>query len=179
MIYSLLFVLSKNKTLSCKLLMITSNFYNLNANKTNGEAFNFINLKNKKVIIINSASKCGFTKQYNQIQKLQIKYKTKLVILVFPCNDFNFQEQSSNEEILAFCNLNYGVDFILMEKITIKQNTHDVYKWLTSKTLNKVKNSKVIWNFQKYLINSDGTLHDYVFPWKQPNCQKVIKWLEG
>jgi glutathione peroxidase len=159
--------------------MIATNFYNLKANKINGEVFDFINLKGKKVIIINSASKCGFTKQYNKIQKLQIKYKSKLIILVFPCNDFNFQEQGTNEEILKFCTINFGVDFVLMEKITIKNNKNEVYKWLTNKELNSIKNTKVLWNFQKYLINENGIFYDYLYPWQQPNCKKVIKWLES
>ena len=154
-------------------------FYDLKASTIKGEKFLFSTLKGKKVLIVNTASKCGLTPQLGGLQQLHEQYKKQLVIIGFPCNDFNNQDSGSNQEINSFCAINFGVDFLMMEKITIKENTHPVYQWLTNKELNGNSNSTVWWNFQKYLINPDGTLHDYLYPWRQPDSGKIIKWLES
>jgi glutathione peroxidase len=154
-------------------------FYDLKASTIKGEDFLFSILKGKKVLIVNTASNCGLTPQLARLQQLHEQYKERLVIIGFPCNDFNQQDKGNNEEISAFCSLAFGIDFLMMEKITIKENTHPVYQWLTNKEQNGNSNSTVWWNFQKYLINPDGTLYDYLYPWRQPDSVKIIKWLES
>ncbi|MCA6434877.1 MAG: glutathione peroxidase [Bacteroidetes bacterium] len=153
-------------------------FYDLKAKTIKGGEFLFSELIGKKVLIVNTASQCGLTPQLGGLQKLHEEYEDQLTIIGFPCNDFKQQDSASNEEINSFCLINFSVDFLMMEKISIKENTHPVYQWLTKKELNGKSNSKVWWNFQKYLINEDGTFHDYLFPWRQPDSPKIINWLK-
>jgi glutathione peroxidase len=117
--------------------------------------FSFSSLKGKKIMIVNTASECGYTPQYKDLQALYEKYKnSNFVIIGFPCNDFGGQEPGSAGEIQSFCSKNYGVTFPLMEKVVVKgDNKCEIYKWLTSKTENGVEDSKVNWNFNKYLID--------------------------
>jgi glutathione peroxidase len=146
-----------------------------------GENFNLADLKGKKVLIVNTASKCGLTGQYEGLENLYKKYKDQdFVIIGFPANNFMNQEPGSNEEIAAFCEKNYGVSFPMMEKISVKGNDqHELYRWLTSKELNNKMDSKVKWNFQKYLINPDGSLHSYVSPRTEPLSEDIISWIEN
>lgn len=130
-------------------------------------------------MVVNTASKCGLTPQYKQLQELHTAYKDKgLVIIGFPSNDFAKQEPGSNKDIEDFCEINYGVTFLMMEKVSVKGGQAcEIYQWLTSKQKNGVMNSEVKWNFQKYLIDENGFLVDRILPWKKPDCNKVLKWL--
>ena len=140
-------------------------FYDLNMNAIDGTPFNFSNLKGKKILIVNTASDCGYTGQYEALEKLQQQYKEQLVVIGFPANDFKGQEKSDNQNIAAFCKKNYGVSFPLMEKsIVIKKNQQNlVHKWLSDPSLNGWCNQEPAWNFCKYLINEQGVLVNY-FP---------------
>lgn len=133
--------------------------YNLNIKSLDGSAINLNDFKGKKILFVNVASKCGFTPQYADLQKLHEKYKKNLVIIGVPCNQFMNQEPGSNEEIASFCKKNYGVTFLISEKVDVKgKNQHPLYSWLTTKSKNGVLDSSVKWNFQKYLIDENGRL---------------------
>ena len=140
-------------------------FYSLTTKDINGKDFNFDSLQGKKVLIVNTASDCGFTGQYEGLEKLQEKYATSLVVIGFPANDFKEQETRDNENIAAFCKKNYGVSFPLMAKsIVIKKNhQNEVFKWLSDMTINGWNHQEPAWNFCKYLINEKGVLTHY-FP---------------
>lgn len=138
-----------------------SSFYDLKTTTIDGKEFLFSSLKGKKVLIVNTASKCGYTPQYKQLEEVCKKYGgDNFVIIGFPANNFMNQEPGSNEDIMAFCQKNYGVSFPMMHKISVKgDDMDDVYVWLTNKALNGVLSSTVKWNFQKYMINADGSLY--------------------
>jgi len=146
-----------------------------------GEEFDLAQLKGKKVLIVNTASKCGFTPQYEGLQNLYDKYGGEdFVILGFPANNFFRQEPGTNEEIREFCSRNYGVTFPMMEKISVKgKDMHPLYKWLTTKELNGLENSSVSWNFQKYLVDEEGKLVGSLPPKTKPFSEKIISWIEG
>lgn len=156
-----------------------ANFYDNSAQTINGEDFDFSSLKGKKVLIVNTASKCGLTPQYEELQKLWEQYGgDDFVIIGFPANNFMNQEPGSDTEIKEFCTENYGVTFPMMAKISVKgKDMHPVYKWLTSKELNGVEDSKVSWNFQKYLVSENGTLEKVLKPRVQPDDPQVLDWL--
>src|SRR5690554_7137066 len=123
-----------------------------------GETLNLSNFKGKKILIVNTASKCGFTPQYKELEKLYKTYKDRLVIIGFPANNFLRQEPGTNDEIAEFCERNYGVSFPMSEKISVKgKDMAPIYQWLTKKEYNHVKNSKVTWNFNKYLRSEEHT----------------------
>ena len=117
----------------------------------------------RKLLIVNVASACGYTPQYQQLQELHEQFSDKLAVIGFPCNDFGAQESGSEAEIKEFCTVRFGVTFPLSAKVSIKQNTHPIYEFLTKKALNGVADSEVRWNFQKYLLNEKGELME-VFP---------------
>jgi glutathione peroxidase len=145
-----------------------------------GNTFDFASLKGKKVIVVNTASKCGLTPQYKDLETLYTTYKDKgLVIVGFPANNFFSQEPGTNEEIAQFCQLNYGVSFPMMSKISVKgKDMHPVYHFLTEKAKNGLGDNKVEWNFQKYLIDEKGHLVRVVSPRILPNDQSIIAWIE-
>lgn len=154
-------------------------FYDLSAKDINGNDVSFSEFKGKKVLVVNTASKCGFTKQYEGLQELYEKYGgDDFIIVGFPANNFANQEPGSDEEIAQFCSLNYGVTFPMMSKIKVKgKDIHPVYKWLTSKKENGEMDSKVKWNFQKYMIDEDGKLDAYFSPKTKPSSDEVIAWI--
>ena len=153
--------------------------YDINIKTINGDDLELSNFKNKKILIVNVASKCGFTKQYEGLQNLYSTYKGELMIIGVPCNQFGAQEPGTAKEIQDFCKINYGVDFIITEKIDVKgQGQHPLYKCLTSKDLNGNKNSSVKWNFQKYLIDEDGKLLDFFYSGTSPSNSKITKYLK-
>jgi glutathione peroxidase len=158
----------------------TSSTHQFKANTIEGKTIDFSEFKGKKIIIVNTASKCGLTPQFKQLQEVYEKYKDKnLVIIGFPTNDFARQDPGTNTEIHSFCERNYGVTFLMMEKISVKgDKIHPIYKWLTNRSENGVMSSTVKWNFQKYLINENGFLEEVVSPWKKPKCRKIINWIE-
>ena len=144
-----------------------------------GNIFDFSQLKGKKVMIVNTASKCGLTYQYEALQKLYSQYKDlNFVIVGFPSNDFLWQEPGSNDEIIDFCEQNYGVTFPMMSKITVKgTKKHPIYQFLTQKSKNNYKDSRVTWNFQKYLINQDGRIEKIISPRTRPDSEEIVSWI--
>ncbi len=152
-------------------------FYTLKGTLINGTAFDFATLKGKKVLLVNTASNCGYTDQYEDLQKLADTYKDKLVIIGFPANDFKEQEKGTDEEIATFCKLNYGVTFPLMQKsIVVKSpQQNPVYKWLTEEIQNGWNNKVPSWNFTKYLVNEQGILTNYFGPSISPTGDEVVK----
>ena len=123
-----------------------------------GKDLNMSDFAGRKMLIVNVASACGYTPQYQQLQELHEHFSDKLAVIGFPCNDFGAQESGSEAEIQEFCTVRFGVTFPLSAKIGIKENTHPIYQFLTQKTLNGVTDSNVRWNFQKYLLNEKGEL---------------------
>ena len=128
---------------------------------------------------MNTASKCGLTPQFKDLEKLSKTYKDlNFTIVGFPSNDFNQQDPGSNEEIAEFCQQNYGVTFPMMSKISVKGDSiHPLYKWLTNKELNGVISTKVTWNFQKFMIDEEGNLIDFVSPQKKPDTNEIVDWI--
>jgi glutathione peroxidase len=147
----------------------------------NGEEFDLVSLKGKKVLVVNVASKCGLTPQYEDLQALYDKYKNKnFVVIGFPANNFMGQEPGTNSEILEFCTLNYGVTFPMMDKISVKgKDQAPLYKWLTNKSENGKLDQEVTWNFQKFMVDEEGHLVDVVLPKESPMSEKIINWLNN
>lgn len=158
-----------------------TSIHQFKAKTIDGEILDFSNLKGKKILVVNTASKCSFTPQYKELQELYEKYKDKnFMIIGFPCNQFGEQEPGPGSDIKDFCTRNYGVTFTMMEKVDVKgDHISEIYSWLTTKSKNGVKTSSVKWNFQKYMIDENGFLVDYVLPFKSPYCSKIINWIEG
>ncbi len=146
-----------------------------------GKDFSFASLKGKKILIVNTASECGYTVQYKDLEALYKKYQNRnFTIIGFPCNDFGGQEPGTAKDIQSFCSKNYGVTFPLMEKISIKgEHTHPVYKWLTTKALNGLSDSEVKWNFNKYLINGNGKLVKHLDSKVLPMDKEITDWIEN
>ena len=157
----------------------SNSIYDIKINDITGEPIKLSDFKDKYVLFVNVASKCGFTDQYKDMQELHEKYKSKLVIIGLPCNQFNNQEPGEESEISQFCQVNYGVTFLLTEKIEVKgENQHPLYKWLTNKNLNGEKSSIVRWNFQKYMIDPSGKLINYWYSITNPLSQKITKYFQ-
>jgi glutathione peroxidase len=152
-------------------------FYDLHAIANNGALINFDQFKGKKVLLVNTASDCGYTSQYDELQKLYRQYQNKLLVLGFPANDFKEQEKGSDEEIAQFCKINYGVTFPLIKKSSVvkgnKQN--EVYQWLSNKNLNGWNDQDPRWNFTKYLVNEEGVLTGYFAPAVSPLDKEILK----
>ena len=156
--------------------------HDFKAKTLDGKEFDFSTLKGKKVMIVNTASECGYTPQYADLQALYDKYKStgKFEIIGFPCNQFGGQEPGTSTEIKTFCTKNYGVTFQMMEKIDVKgDNQAPIYKWLTHKSENGVEDSEVSWNFNKYLIDENGHYVRHVPSKELPNSPEIISWIEG
>ena len=152
--------------------------YDITINSLNGQAISLHDFEGKKILFVNVASECGFTKQYKDLQALSDQYQNELVVIGSPCNQFGKQEPGDASQIQNFCELNFGVKFLLTEKIDVKGNKqHPLYKWLTTKSLNNKKSSSVKWNFQKYLVDEKGNLIDYYFSITKPLSSKITKHL--
>ncbi|MBM3453255.1 MAG: glutathione peroxidase [Bacteroidetes bacterium] len=147
----------------------------------NGQSFDFASLKGKKILVVNTASKCGLTPQYEKLEALYKMYKnSNFEIIGFPANNFMGQEPGSNADIAAFCQKNYGVSFKMMEKISVKgSDMHPVYQFLTDRSKNGLEDNSVQWNFQKYLIDENGFLTKVVSPRTSPDDEEIVKWIEG
>jgi len=156
-------------------------FHDFSTKTLMDEEYDLVQLKGKKVLVINTASKCGLTLQYEQLQAIYKKYGgDKFEIIGFPANNFAKQEPGTNEEIAAFCKKNYGVTFPMMHKISVKGKDMDpIYEWLTSKNQNGVKDGGVKWNFQKFLIDEDGKWIAVLGPSVKPDSDKIINWIEN
>lgn len=176
----------KKLTLIFSLILISSiafsqqSFYDFKVKDIEGNDFDLSSLKGKKVLVVNTASKCGLTPQYTQLQSLFETYGSeKFTIIGFPANNFASQEPGTNKEISEFCLKNYGVTFKMMSKISVKGDDMDpLYQWLTSKSKNGVMDSDVKWNFQKYLIDENGKLVDVVDPKVKPDDDKILSWIK-
>ena len=160
------------------LIASAQSIYDSKINTIDGVSIDFNDFKGKYILFVNVASKCGFTKQYAQLEELYQAYKNDLVVIGLPCNQFGGQEPGDAQEIKSFCTENFGVSFIITEKINTKgPELHPIYAWLTDKKLNGKINSTVKWNFQKYLLNKDGKLIDYFNSTTSPMSSKITKQL--
>ena len=161
--------------------MAKETIYQFKVEDLSGDTFDFSTLKGKKILVVNTASECGLTPQYEQLQEIYEKYKDKnFVIVGFPANNFGAQEPGTNQQIATFCQKNYGVTFPMMAKISVKgSDMHPVYQFLTQKAKNGLEDSEVQWNFQKYLINENGELVKVVSPRTLPTDAEIVNWIEG
>jgi len=158
---------------------IPKSIYDFKVTALDGSIIDFSQFKGKKILIVNTASRCGYTPQYKALEQLYERYKDKLVIVGFPSNNFLFQEPGSNEKIATFCKENYGVTFPMAAKVHVKgRKMAPIYYWLTEKQYNGYKDSKVTWNFQKYLINEQGELVKIFSPDTAPDSPEVISAVE-
>ncbi|WP_142783322.1 glutathione peroxidase [Changchengzhania lutea] len=158
---------------------VQTSIYNITIKSLSGEPVSFSDFKGKYILIVNVASKCGFTTQYKQLQELHELYGDKLQVIGVPCNQFGNQEPGDSSAIESFCEINYGATFLITEKVDVKgNNQHPLYKWLTQKNKNGKSNSTVKWNFQKYLVNKEGYLADYYFSTTSPLAPKIVNRLK-
>ena len=172
---------SQSQNKQSKKAMENQTIYQFKVEDLSGETFDFASLKGKKIMIVNTASKCGLTPQYKELEALYKEYKSKgFVIVGFPANNFASQEPGTNEEIAAFCQLNYGVTFPMMDKVSVKgSDMCAVYQFLTQKSKNGLQDSDVSWNFQKYLLNEKGELVKVIAPKTLPTDPEVVNWIKG
>lgn len=155
-----------------------TSIYQFSIKGIDGKMINLADYKGKKLLLVNVASECGFTKQYKELEELNKKYQGKLVIIGFPCNQFGGQEPGTEKEIATFCEKNYGVTFPLTEKIDVKgAKQHPIYHWLTEKSENGKHNSSILWNFQKYLIDENGNFIDVFYSATSPTSDKITSLL--
>lgn len=161
-----------------KMETTTTSLYNIEIKSISGDKINLADYKGKKILFVNVASECGFTPQYEGLQELYELYKDKLMIIGVPSNQFGGQEPGTAAQIQSFCKLNFGVTFLITEKVDVKgENQHPLYAWLTKKENNGLKSSSVKWNFQKYLVDEKGDLIDYYFSLTKPMSKKITKHL--
>ncbi len=156
--------------------------YDFTVKDIDGKDFNLAQLKGKKVLVVNTASECGLTPQYQQLQSLYEQYGEKyhFAVVAFPSNDFGKQEPGTNAEIKQFCSLTYDVTFPLMAKVAVKgKEMTPVYKWLTEKSENGVIDAAIQWNFQKFMIDENGRMVGMVPPKEQPDSDRIVKWITG
>lgn len=167
-------------TAQTELVPVVSSIYNFKVEGLEGGAIDFSQFRGKKILIVNTASKCGYTPQYEGLQKLYNAYKDKLVIVGFPANNFGGQEPGTNTEIQEFCKKNYGVTFPMAAKVSVKgDDMAPVFKWLTNKSENGVLDAEIKWNFGKFLLDEKGTLIEY-FPSKvEPMSDELVKKIKS
>ena len=157
----------------------TMNIYDIDINALDGTSIDLSAYKGKYIMFVNLASECGFTNQYEGLQKLYDTYQNDLMIIGVPCNQFGQQEPGSPNEIETFCKKNYGVTFLMTEKIKVKgKEKHPLYEWLTDKKLNGKSSTSVKWNFQKFIIGRDGEFIDYFFSMTKPMSSKITKLIQ-
>ena len=176
-----LFMSTQSQSQNDKTVMKKQTIYQFKVEDLSGEKFDFASLKGKKIMIVNTASKCGLTPQYKDLEALYKEYSVKgFVIIGFPANNFASQEPGTNEEIATFCQLNYGVTFPMMDKVSVKgDDMCAVYQFLTQKSKNGLEDSEVKWNFQKYLINEKGELEKVIAPKTLPTDPVVVNWIKA
>jgi glutathione peroxidase len=185
LIYPLVMWYSRSKEGRKKILQNRNNvrplrsFYSLSARLNNNTELNFDSLKGKKVLLVNTASNCGYTNQYEDLQKLFQTTNDKLIVIGFPANDFKEQEKGNDEEIAQFCKINFGVTFPLAKKSSVKgENQNEIFKWLSDKNKNGWNNKQPSWNFSKYLVNEQGLLTHYFDPAISPLSEEVKKAIQ-
>ena len=174
------FLYSKNNRSQIDISNLSKSFYDYTATSIDGEVVSMADYKGKVVLIVNVASKCGFTPQYKGLQSLSEKYKEDLVVLGFPSNNFLWQEPGKNSNIKQFCQTQYGVTFPMFEKVSVKKNKnqHPIFSWLSSANLNGWNNNAPSWNFYKYLIDKEGKLVDVFSSKVTPMSEEILKYLE-
>jgi glutathione peroxidase len=172
---------NNNKAMETQKPVQSQTIYQFKVTDLYGKEFDFSTLKGKKILIVNTASECGLTPQYKDLEAIYKSYKDlNFVIVGFPANNFGSQEPGSNEQIAKFCQMNYGVTFPMMSKISVKgKDIHEVYKFLTQKDKNGLQDSQVEWNFQKYLINEEGKLIKVLSPRVLPTDSEIVDWING
>lgn len=167
-----LFGFSKNKAQA-------RSIHSFKVEALDGSTIDFSKFKGKKILVVNTASECGFTPQYADLEKLSNAYKNKLVVVGFPANNFGGQEPGSNKEIATFCQRNYGVSFPMAAKISVKgDDIAPIYKFLTDKKENGVKNTKILWNFTKILLDEKGNVIDSFVSTTNPMSESITKYLK-
>ncbi len=178
-----LLVSCKNSTKENSPVKITEQkmktIYDYRVEGLEGDEINFADFKGKKILIVNTASECGFTPQYADLEKLSKEYADKLVVVGFPANNFGGQEPGSNEQIGEFCQKNYGVTFPMAAKVSVKgDDIAPIFQFLTEKQLNGVKNTAILWNFTKFLIDENGHLIDSYISTTKPTSESITKYLK-
>jgi len=167
-----------NTSIQAQTVEPNTSIYDIEINDINGDPIDLNTFKGKKILFVNVASECGFTTQYKGLQELYLANQDELMIIGLPCNQFGGQEPGTSSEIQSFCELNYGVTFLLTEKIDVKgANQHELYQWLTKKELNGKSSSTVKWNFQKYVVDGQGKFLDYFYSTTKPSSSKISKLL--
>ncbi len=187
LIYPLTILSGKLKNANNKILVNKNNaipltsVYDISFELNNGNTISLLSYKNKKILIVNTASDCGYTKQYKGLEKLYEQYKEKLVIIGFPANDFGEQEKGNDNEIAQFCKINYGVTFLLAKKSTVIKNEHQnkIFNWLSDEKKNGWLNKAPSWNFCKYLINEQGALTYYFEPPIEPLSKEITEAIQS
>lgn len=171
---------AKSKSATSKNIKMENTIYQFKVTDLYGKEFDFATLKGKKVMIVNTASKCGLTPQYKDLEALYREYKGKgFEIVGFPANNFMEQEPGTNEEIATFCERNYGVTFPMMEKISVKgDDIAPIYAFLTQKSKNGVSDNEMVWNFQKFLIDENGKLVKSIHPQTLPTDAEIVNWIK-
>ena len=160
-------------------IMNNRSIHSFNVPSINGGTIKFADFKGKKILVVNTASQCGYTPQYEGLEKLYEAHKDKLVIVGFPCNQFGEQEPGTNETIQTFCKKNYGVSFPLAAKIDVKgTNIAPIYKWLCNKSENGVLDAEIKWNFNKFILDENGVLLAYFPSNVKPDSEEILKWLK-
>ena len=153
--------------------------YDIAINDISGNPIDLNEFKGKHILFVNVASECGFTPQYAGLEELHLQYKNDLIVIGLPCNQFGEQEPGAEKEIQQFCTKNFGVSFLLTEKIEVKgENKHPLYNWLTEKKINGKSSSSVKWNFQKYIVNGEGDFVNYFYSTTKPMSTKITSILK-
>ena len=164
---------------SVALSLSAQSIHSFKVKSIDGTIINLAAYKGKKILIVNTASKCGYTPQYEALQKVYAQYKDKLVIIGFPCNQFGGQEPGTNEEIVSFCQKNYGVNFPLADKVDVKgDNTAPIYQWLTQKSKNGIVDATISWNFNKFLLDEQGKMIAYFPSNVKPDSDAITSYLK-
>lgn len=156
---------------------MNTSLYQIKINDIKGKDLDLIKFKGKKLMIVNVASECGLTKQYEQLEELNREFGEKLTVLGCPCNDFGGQEPGNEETIQEFCTLNFGVTFPLTQKLKIASDTHSLYQWLCKADMNGIGNFEVRWNFHKFLIEPDGSMYKSISSLTNPMDDEILNWV--
>lgn len=161
------------------LLSNAQSIHSFKVKSIDGKEINFASFKGKKILVVNTASQCGYTPQYEALQKVYAQYKNKLVIIGFPCNQFGGQEPGTNVEIVSFCQKNYGVTFPLADKVDVKgDRAAPIYQWLTQKSKNGVLDATIGWNFNKFLLDENGKMLAYFPSSVKPDSDNILSYLK-
>jgi len=161
-------------------MIMPKNFHEFKLKNIDGDEVDFSQYKGKKVLLVNVASKCGYTSQYAELQELHEKHGDKITVLGFPANNFGGQEPGTEEDIKAFCSENFGVTFPMFEKISVKGvDKHPLYRWLSDKDMNGWNDKEPAWNFSKYLVDEEGKLVEFYPSAVSPMDDKIVKHLES